>query len=260
MHSRTWQDHLRHLALVITRLLDEGLLLQPLKCQFIPKEIHFLGHVLTSQGLKTSEHHVRAVREFKVPTDVREVRQFLGLASYYWRFVQSFAKIAHPLHGLTKKGALFDWNVECQEAFDTLKKKLNESPVLSYPRFDRGFTLETDASGLGLGAVVSQTQEDGKLHPIAFASRALSPCEKNYGITELETLAVVWAISHFKPYLYGRDVMVFTDHSAVCTILQNPHASGKHARWWLKVHGSGLKFVASLRPGECQCGRPVTES
>ena len=243
VHSRTWQDHLRHLALVITRLLDEGLLLQPLKCQFIRKEIHFLGHVLTSQGLKTSEHHVRAVREFKVPADVREVRQFLGLASYYRRFIQSFAKIAHPLHGLTKKGALFDWNVECQEAFDTLKKKLTESPVLSYPRFDRGFTLETDASGLGLGAVVSQTQEDGKLHPIAFASRALSPCEKNYGITELETLAVVWAISHFKPYLYGRDVMVFTDHSAVCTILQNPHASGKHARWWLKVHGSGLKSV-----------------
>lgn len=231
VYSKTWQDHLRHLALVITRLLERGLMLRPLKCHFIRQEVQFLGHVLTPQGLKTSEQHVRAVREFKVPANVREVRQFLGLASYYRRFIPSFARIAHPLHGLTRKGALFDWSSECQGSFDSLKKKLTEAPVLSFPKFDREFTLETDASGLGLGAVLSQVQEDDRLHPVAFASRALSPSERNYGITDLETLAVVWAISHFKAYLYGQEVTVFTDHSAVCTILQNPYASGKHARW-----------------------------
>ena len=241
--SSTWQEHVRHLKLVISRLLEVGLKLRLIKCHFFRQEVNFLGHVLTPEGLKTCEEHVRAVREFQRPVNVREVRQFLGLASYYRRFIPLFAKIAHPLHGLTKKGALFDWNQDCQEAFKLLKEKLSESPVLSYPKFDRGFTLETDASGLGLGAVLSQNQEDGKLHPVAFASRALSPCERNYGITELETLAVVWAISHWRAYLYGQEVMVYTDHSAVCSILQNPYSSGKHARWWLKVHGSGIKSV-----------------
>ena len=89
--------------------------------------------------------------------------------------------------------------------------------------------LETDASGLGLGAILSQRQPDGKIHPVAFASRAFSLCEKNNGITELETLAVVWAVSHFQCYLYGQEVVVYTDHSAVCTILSSPHDSGKHA-------------------------------
>ncbi len=86
-------------------------------------------------------------------------------------------------------------------------------------------------------------QQDGKLHPVAFASRALSPCEKNYGITDLETLAVVWALSHFRSYLYGQEVVVYTDHSAVCSILSSPHNSGKHARWWMRVHCGGVKSL-----------------
>ena len=110
--------------------------------------------------------------------------------------------------------------------------------------------METDASGIGLGAVLSQVQEDGRPPPIAFASRALSPCKKNYGITELETLAVVWSVSHFRSYLYGQEVMVYTNHSAVGAVLQKPGAGGKHARWWLKVHGSGVKNVSiRYRPG-----------
>ena len=104
-------------------------------------------------------------------------------------------------------------------------------------------SLETDASGLGLGAVLSQRQPDGKIHPVAFASHALSPCEKNYSITELETLADLWAVSHFQCYLYGQEVVVYTDNLAVCTILSSPHGSGKHARWWIIVHGGGIKSM-----------------
>ena len=242
--SPSWQDHIRHLKLTIKRLLSVGLKLRPLKCRFIRQEVEFLGHVLTPQGLKTSWHHVQAVRDFKVPSSVREVRQFLGLASYYRRFVPAFAEIAKPLHALTKKGAVFEWTEDCQKSFELLKTRLTEAPVLAYPQFDRAFTMETDASGLGLGAVLSQMQEDNRLHPVAYASRALSPSERNYGITDLETLAVVWAISHWRHYLYGQDVTVHTDHSAVCSILQNPNASGKHARWWLKVSGSGIKTLS----------------
>ena len=184
-----------------------------------------------------------AIREFPTPQNVKEVRQFVGLASYYRRFVQSFAQTAQPLHALTRKGVSFRWTESCQNAFDVLKKKLCEAPILAYPAFDREITLETDASILGIGAILSQLQADGKPHPVAFASRALSPTEQNYAITDLETLGVVWAVSHFRTYLNGQKVTIFTDHAAVKAVLQNPNASGKHTRWWTKVYGSGMKEV-----------------
>lgn len=115
--------------------------------------------------------------------------------------------------------------------------------MLSYPCFDRPFLLETDASSAGIGAVLSQQQEDGQVHPIAYASRALSPAESKYAVTELETLAVVWAMSYFHSFLYGHSVTVYTDHSAVKAILDTPDPSGKHARWWTKVYGRGVKIV-----------------
>ena len=121
--------------------------------------------------------------------------------------------------------------MECQEAFELLKTKLTDSTVLAYPKFDRHFVLKTNTSGSGLGAVLSQTQDDCKMHPLAFASRALSPCKMNYGIRELETLTVVWAMSHFMTYLYGQDLVVFMDHSAVRAVLQKPGLNGKCAQW-----------------------------
>jgi hypothetical protein len=159
--------------------------------------------------------------------------------------------VAQPLHALTRKGVEFLWTEACHSAFETLKQKLTQVPVLAYPTFDKPFTLETDASILGLGAVLAQEQEDRRLHPVAYASRALSPPERNYSITELETLAVVWAISHFCTYLYGNRVTVYTDHSAVKAVLQTPNPTGKHARWWTKVYGSGVNDVCIIyRPGK----------
>ena len=172
-----------------------------------------------------------AVLNFPRPDDVAAVRRFLGLASYYRRFISGFAKIANPLHGLTTKNATFDWTPKCEAAFTTLKSRLATPPVLAYPHFGEDFTLETDALIQGLGAVLSQQQEDSRLHPIAYASRALIKSEKNYSVTELGTLAVVWAITHFWSYLYGNFVKVLTDHSAIKAILETPNPTGKHARW-----------------------------
>ena len=156
--------------------------------------------------------------------------------------------MARPLHQLTQKGVEFLWTGQCEGAFLSLKRKLTEAPVLAYPSLSQPFVLETDASGDGLGAVLSQVQSDGLRHPIAYASRGLSKAERNYGITELETLAVVWAVTHFRTYLYGNEVTVFTDHSAVN---ETPNPSGKHARWWIKVYESGLKQVNIMyRPGK----------
>ena len=146
---------------------------------------------------------------------------------------------------------MFNWSTECQEAFEALKSDITQSPVLAYPNFDVEFVLETDACGNGLGAVLSQRQDDGVQHPVAYASRSLSPAERNYCVTDLETLAVVWAMQHFRAYLYGHVVTVFTDHSAVKSVLGSPGSSGKHARWWSKVFGSGVKEVNIVyRPGK----------
>ena len=241
--SRTLEEHIEHLRLVFDRLVEAGLKLKPAKCHFIRKEVEYLGHIITPQGLKTNPKLVTAVQGFPVPRNVQEVRRFLGMSSYYRRFIPRFSKVAQPLHALTRKGAEFLWNDDCHSAFESLKQRLISSPVLAYPAFTKPFTLETDASIQGLGAVLSQKQEDGKSHPVAYASRALSAPERNYSITELETLAVVWAISHFHTYLYGNCVTVYTDHSAVKAVLQTPNPTGKHARWWTKVYGSGVKEV-----------------
>ena len=216
------------------------------------KEVEFLGHLITPEGLKTTSRLVSAVQNFQRPTNAKQTRQFLGLCSFYRRFIASFAKIAKPLHQLTKQGAQFTWTEECETALTTLKEQLCAAPVLAYPCFDKDFTLETDASIDGIGAVLSQSQEDGCIHPVAFASRSLSPSERNYGITDLETLAVVWAVTHFRCYLYGHAVTIYTDHSAVRAVLETSTPSGWHARWWTRVvYGSGIRSIRIVyRPGK----------
>ena len=156
---------------------------KPSKCSFLRKEVVFLGHVIATDGVSPDPAKTEEVPNYPVPVDVSGVRLFLGLASYYRRFVPGFSKIAAPLYGLTKKSVAFSWSDEC--------------PVLAYPLFgpQHKFIVETDASVLGLGAVLSQKQANGHTHPIAYASRSLHMHKKNYGITDLETLALVWAVN-----------------------------------------------------------------
>ena len=248
--SRTLDDHLQHLCRVIQRISDAGLKFKPAKCHFIREEVEYLGHLITPHGLKTNARLVSAVAKFPQPRNLTELRRFLGMCSYYRRFVPAFSKIASPLQMLTRKDTPFQWTTDCEQSFQSLKTKLISAPVLSYPSLHKPFVLETDASIEGLGAILSQPQDDGFLHPVAYASRSFTAAERNYSVTELETLAVVWGITHFIAYLYGCDVTVVTDHTAVKAILQTPNPSGKHARWWTKVYASGVKNVKiQYRPG-----------
>ena len=201
--------------------------LQPAKCHFIHTEV---GHVISPEGLKTNSNLVAAVKDFPKPKDLEELRRFLGLSSYYRRFISQFAQMAQPLHKLTQDGVPFKWNDSRQRGFECIKQKLIEAPILSYSSFNKDFILETDASAQGLGAILSQEQEDEQVQSVAYASRALSPTERNYSITEMETIAVVWAISHFKCCLYGQSVTVYTDHTAVKSVLEAPNPTGKLAR------------------------------
>ena len=245
--GRDLEEHLANTRTVWTRLYQAGLRLKPSKCQLAKEEVEYLGFRVSGTGITTSPTKVQAVREFPIPKNVKSLRSFLGLASYYRRFIPNFSVIANPLFALTRKEAIYQWDQNCQEAFQQLKDILTEASVLAFPDFSREFLLETDASGLGLGAVLSQVQTNGECHPIAYASRTLQKHEKNYGITELEGLAVVWACKHFRQYLYGHHCQVITDHEALKALLNTPHPSGKLARWGLTLQE--LDLTIHYRPG-----------
>ena len=185
-----------------------------------------------------------------MPTNVSKLRQFLGLASYYRRFVPAFAKIAAPLHSLIKKNSPFCWTSTCDNAFCKLKELLRDAPVLAYPCFglSEEFVIETDASTVGLGAVLAQKQPDGTVHPIAYTSRSLQPAERNYGISELETLGLIWAVKHFRPYILGCPCTVYTDHAACLSLLSSRNPSTKLVRWALTIQE--MNFTIKHRSGK----------
>jgi hypothetical protein len=231
----TLEEHNRNLRKVLERIRQAGLRLKPKKCKFSQRSVTYVGHVVAADGVATDPQKLEAVRDYPVPVDVKSLRSFLGLASYYRRFVPGFSKVAGPLHALTKKDVKFVWGPKCQSSFEELKRLLTNAPVLAFPDFSRRFLLETDASGAGLGTVLAQEQSDGAVRPIAYASRSLGKHEKNYGITELEALGVVWAVKHCRAYLFGHSCVVYTDHEALKFLLNTPQPSGKLARWGLAL-------------------------
>ena len=226
--SKTFEEHLSHLKEVFSRLRKAGLRLKPKKCSFLCDKVVYLGHVISKEGIAPDPTKVQKVRNFPVPTDVSKLRQFLGLASYYRRFVPAFAKIAASLHSLTKKNSTICWTTACDNAFCKLKELLCDAPVLVYPCFgpSEEFIIETDASTVGLGAVLVQKQPDGTVHPITYVSRSLQPAERNYGISELETLGLVWAIKHFRPYILDYPCTVYMDHAACLSLLSSHNQAG----------------------------------
>ena len=190
------EEHNKNLAIILQRLRELGLKIQPDKCEFLKPELEYLGHIVTAEGVKPNPKKIEAVKNFKIPTNPTKVKSFLGLSGYYRKFIRNFSKIAKPLTELTKKDIPFHWTEKQQNALDTLKRKLCESPVLKYPDFKKQFTLTTDASNDGIGAILSQDR-----HPCCYISRTLNPPERNYSTTEKELLAIMWAIKRLRQYL-----------------------------------------------------------
>ena len=162
----TFSEHLVNLSRVLTRLRDAGLRLKPSKCHLVRHEVEFLGHVISSAGVAADPRKIEAVKDYPTPVDVKSLRSFLGLASYYRRFIAGFSAVAGPLHALTRKGMPFTWSATCQGMFDKLKQLLTNAQVLVFHEFSQPFLLETDASGEGLGAVLAQKQEDNSVRPL----------------------------------------------------------------------------------------------
>ena len=170
-----------------------------------------LGHIIDKNGVRPDPKKIKSVQEFPRPKNEKNIKQFLGLAGYYRRFIENFSKIASPLTQLLKKDTPFVWTEKQQVAFDTLKQKLCEEPLLQRPDFSKPFILTTDASGYAIGGILSQGKI-GQDKPIAYTSRTLSDSERKFDTYEKEALAIVYSVQHFRPYLYGRRFTLVTDH------------------------------------------------
>ena len=192
-----------------------GLKIKRDKCQFAQESVKFLGHIVSARGTEPDSSKVEAVRDFATPTFLTDVRAFLGLASYYRRFIKNFADIVAPLHDLTKGGREFSWTSAADQAFNDLKNRLCSAPILSLPDFSLPFTIHTGASDFGLGVVFSQRRGENE-KVIAYASRTLTPAERNYSTTEKECLAIVWTVNYWRPYLLGKAFDIVTDHQSGC--------------------------------------------
>lgn len=199
---------------VFSAIRGAGLRLHLKKCNLLQRETKFLGHVVGAKGVGTDPGKVEAVRNWRVPRSVGEVRSSLGLASYYLRFVRDFASIASPLHRLTDKGQEFGWNESCEAAFTQLHEALTTAPILALPEPECRFIVDTDTSDMGLGVVLSQEREEGE-RVVAYYSRALHRAERNYCVTRCQLLACITVLHHFRPYLYGRFFLLRTDHASL---------------------------------------------
>ena len=242
VYARTFDEHLRNLDLVLSRLELHGLTLRPSKCTLFKSEVKFLDHIVSKSGVSCDPEKVSCVSNWPIPKSLKEVRQFLGLASYYRKFVKDFAKLAAPMYNLTKKSAKqFEWTGECNDAFLCLKSFLTSAPVLVYPDFSKPFIVDTDASNGAVGGVLSQIR-DGKEHPVAYCSRTLTKCERNYSTTRKELLAVVHALQKFRCYL-DQTFLLRTDHSALRWLWESKDVFGQCARWFELMAEFDFKLV-----------------
>ena len=210
IYSRSEEEHSQHLRKVLETLRTEKLYAKFSKCEFWIRRVEFLGHVVSEKGIHVDPSKIKAIENWSAPKTPTEIRQFLGLAGYYRRFIKNFSSIAKPLTSLTQKGVAFDWEAKQEKAFQTLKQALCTAPILSLPEGIEDFVVYCDASNQGLGCVLMQR---GKV--IAYASRQLKTHEVNYTTHDLELGAVVFALKIWRHYLYGTKSTIFTDHKSL---------------------------------------------
>ena len=253
IYTRTFKEHLEVLREVLHRLRDNKFFLKAKKCMIAADEVELLGHKVNAKGVHTTEKITKAVSDFPRPTNRTEMRSFLGLVGYYRTFIFQFSAVAKPLNDLLRKDIPFRWTDEAQEAFECLKEKLITAPILRRPDVDLPFILTTDASKEGLGAVLSQMQQhDDDEKPrevvVAYASKGTKPSERNYGATQLELLAVVWATEHFQHYLVGRRFTLVTDHTSLKWLMNIDSPTGLFARWITRLQKFDMEI--EYKPGK----------
>lgn len=256
VYGETKEQLSKHTIAVLRRLKEYNVLLNHDKCQFDQKQIRFLGHIFSSEGLSVNDDKVKAIKMFRPPSTAEETRSFLGLVTYVSKFIPDLATVTDPLRKLTKKDTKFDWGVDQQCAFEHLKKLLMQPPTLGYYKVTDRTQLYADASPVGLGAVL--VQYDGIVpRIISYASKSLSDTEKRYCQTEKEALALVWAVERFHFYLFGRNFELVTDHKAL-EVIFSPKSKpcARIERWVLRLQS--YRYTVVYRTGKNNIADPLS--
>lgn len=236
--TATFEDHIKLLSKLEKKLRDAKITINFKKCAFFRKELKYLGYIVDEHGLRTDPEKVKAILAIPTPKSKRELKKFLGTASWYRRFIPNFSTVAAPLNSLTstgKKAPPFQWSDTANEAFEKLKSALTSTPILTRPDFSKPFAVHCDASNFGVGAMLTQDSE-GVEKPIAYFSKSLNGAQKNYSVTERELLSVITALEHWRCYLdNGQKFTIYTDHSALQWFLNLDNPSGRLARWSIRL-------------------------
>jgi len=246
----TEEEHLEVVAEVLRRLEAAGLKCHPKKCRWMQPSVEYLGHNIGQGGISPVEAKVSCIDAMPAPTNVSELRSFLGMANYYRRHILDFSKTARPLNQLLKKEAGWEWGAAQRDGWEGLKAALKSAPVLQAPVKGLPYQLATDWSSSGMGAVLSQQRPDGSPGVIAYASTSCNPAEQNYSSYEGEMLAAVWAVRHFRAYLHGNKFELFTDHQPLSWLMGTGDLKGKLARWALLLMEHD--FTITYRAGTLQ--------
>ncbi|GBG92739.1 hypothetical protein CBR_g56901, partial [Chara braunii] len=231
VYSSSYEGHMQHIERALHALRDAGFKVALEKCQFFLTTISFLGHVVTDKGLQPEPQKVAAVRDALVPTTITQVRAFLGLASYFRRFIKGFAAIPEPLTNLLQKDQPLIWTPECDQAFSKLKAVLISAPVLIRPNPEKSFILITDWQREAISAILAQAGPSGLESVVEYASKSVSTCKRNYAAPTGECYAALWGISHFCAYLYGGKFTLVTDHEPLLALKKSKDYSGMIGRW-----------------------------
>ncbi len=230
--SETWSAHLKEVQEVLRRLRSANIMLKAAKCMFGADKVEYLGHILTSRGISPDPRKLEKLRSFPIPTNISQLRAFLGLANYYRRFVRNFATIASPLYPLLSTTGKWLWDDSHQAAFTRILSAVESDAVLPHPRFDLPFILDCDASDSGIACILSQNV-DGVERPVMFDSRPTATGEKKWHIREKEALSIIWGLQRMRRFILGRPFTVRSDHSSLAWLLQAK--SGRLARWAIQV-------------------------
>lgn len=241
--SSSFEDHLKHMGEIFSRLQSAGLTLKPSKCHVALPEVKYLGHILNKDNIKVDLSKIDAVQSFPVPKNQKELRSFLGLCNYYRRFVKRYSKITSPLNALLSKDVKFTWTDQCQIALYRLNTSLTTLPVLAYPDHSHPFTLTTDASGTTIGYFLRQYDRYGKERVVAFGGRSLNQHERKYPILEREGLAIIEGIKSYHVYLASRPFTIYTDHVGLKWLQNVKQSTGRLARWAVLLQGYSFKIL-----------------